>query len=293
MAWTRPAPVNSAPVLRPREFETIRHLAHQHCGIDLRNGKQGLVESRLARMLRELGLRSYTDYVEYVTSDRSGAALAAMVERLTTKHTSFFREPAHFEFLRKSVFPALRNRSRIHIWSAACSTGEEPYSIAMSLLEESPREANAKVKIKATDISTCALDKARSGAYAKQHLAAVAPSLQQRCLVAVPEVSDSLRFTDNLRSMIDFEYLNLMSALPAGYRCSVIFCRNVMIYFDRPTQQSLVHRLSQHLEDDGYLFIGHAETLHNIDHNLEYVCPAIYRKPSVTHDLQSGDSQWR
>jgi chemotaxis protein methyltransferase CheR len=293
MTCLRPAPVTSAPVLRQREFNIIRRLAYQYCGLDLHNGKQGLVASRLTKTLRELDLRSYSDYVEYVTSDRSGAALAGMVDRLTTNHTSFFREPAHFEFLRKSIFPALRNRSRIHIWSAACSTGEEPYSIAMSLLEESPREATAKVKIKATDISTRALDKARSGAYAKERLVAISSSVQQRYLVAVPEAADTFRFIDNIRFMINFEYLNLISALPAGYRCSVIFCRNLMIYFDRPTQQALVHRLTQHLEDNGYLFIGHAETLHNIDHALQYVCPAIYRKPSATHDCQSGYTKWR
>ena len=281
MDYLGPTPDNSAPILHLREFEKIRQLAYRHFRLDLRSGKLGLVASRLGKTVRELGLNSFADYYQYVQSDRSGAALAGMVDRLTTNHTSFFREPAHFEFLRKIIFPDLRNRSRIHLWSAACSTGEEPYSIAMSLLDESPREAAAKVKIRATDISTRALNVARTGTYAKERLTPVAPQLQQRYFVPSPEPPTQLRFTENVRCMIDFEYLNLMSSLPAGYRCSVIFCRNLMIYFDRPTQQALVRRLSQHIEEGGYLFIGHSETLNNIDHNLQYVCPAIYRKPPI------------
>jgi chemotaxis protein methyltransferase CheR len=280
---TRPSlAASSAPTLSPREFQKFSELAYQHFGLDLRNGKQGLVASRLAKPLRELGLHSFTDYYDHVTSDSSGAALAAMVDRLTTNHTGFFREPAHFQFLRKIVFPELRNRSRVHIWSAACSTGEEPYSIAMSLLEEFPREAAAKIRIKATDISTRALAQARSGIYTKDRLAPVPIALQLRYLVADPK-STTLRFSDTVRSLMEFEHLNLMSSFPAGYRCSVIFCRNVMIYFDRPTQQSLVQRLCRHLEAGGYLFIGHAETLNNVAHELQYVCPSIYRKLSQPH----------
>jgi chemotaxis protein methyltransferase CheR len=281
-------PSNSAPILRPREFENIRQLAYRHFGLDLRNGKQGLVASRLAKTLRELGIRSFADYFEYVKSDISGDALAVMVDLLTTNHTGFFREPAHFDFLRKKIFAGLCNRSRIHLWSAACSTGEEPYSIAMSLLEGYPREAAAKVRIKATDISTKALEKARGGTYEKDRLAAIPPLLRQRYLAPAPESPTALRFTENVRSMIDFQHLNLISTLPAGYRCAVIFCRNLMIYFDLPTQQSLIHRLSQHLEDGGYLFIGHAETLSNITHNLNYICPAIYQKSSLARSGENG-----
>jgi chemotaxis protein methyltransferase CheR len=204
-----------------------------------------------------------------------------MVDHLTTNHTSFFREPRHFEFLRKTIFPALRSRSRIDIWSAACSTGEEPYSIAMALLEESPCDAALKVRIKATDISTRVLEKALRGIYAADRLEGIPSTLLQRYLLPAPEEPEEVfRVRADVRSMIKFQHLNLMESLPRGYRCSVIFCRNIMIYFDKPTQRSLVERLSEHLEDGGYFFIGHSESLNNIPHTLEYVCPATYRKPA-------------
>jgi len=280
---------DSIPALNDREFEKISKLAYEHFGLDLRGGKQGLVAARLGKKLRELGLNSFQHYYDYVKADRSGAALATMVDQLTTNHTSFFREPRHFEFLCKTVFPSLRLRSQVHIWSAACSSGEEPYSIAMSLLEESPREAAAKVRIKATDISTRVLETAKLGVYPRMRLQGISEALQQRYLVKERGSStDSFRFRSDIRSMIDFKHLNLMAALPEGYVCSVIFCRNIMIYFDKPTQQRLVQRLTGHLEDGGYLFIGHSESLNNISHGLEYVSPATYRKPGNGRSCKVG-----
>jgi chemotaxis protein methyltransferase CheR len=270
----------SLPVLNAKEFQDISRLAYEHFGLDLRNGKQDLIVARLGRQLRELGLKSFQHYYDYVIADRSGAALANMVDHLTTNHTSFFREPKHFDFLRKTILPSLHGRSRIHIWSAACSSGEEPYSIAMSLLEESPREAIAKVRIRATDISMRMIERAKRGVYRGERLEGIpGPLLQRHLLREQDEATDSFRFKSEIRTMIEFERLNLMDRLPESYLCSVIFCRNIMIYFDKPTQQHLVQRLSNHLEDGGYLFIGHSETLNNISHDYEYVCPATYRKP--------------
>ena len=271
---------DSMPILKASEYEKISRLAYEHFGLDLRDSKQGLVAARLGKKLRELGLKSFQNYYDFVKGDRSGVALAGMVDQLTTNHTSFFRESRHFDFLRKTVYPALRTRSRIHIWSAACSSGEEPYSIAMSLLEEAPREAAAKVRIKATDISTRVLDRAKRGVYSSERTAEIPTALRQRYLLKdQSESADGYRFRSDIRSMIEFGHLNLMATLPQGYRCAVIFCRNIMIYFDKPTQQSLVRRLSDHLEDGGYLFIGHSESLNNISHGLDYICPATYRKP--------------
>jgi chemotaxis protein methyltransferase CheR len=280
MTYSHGRTIESIPTLNASEYRKISELAYDHFGLDLRGGKQSLVATRLGKKLRELGLRSFQHYYDYVKADRSGAALASMVDQLTTNHTSFFREPRHFDFLRKTIFPALRTRSRIHVWSAACSSGEEPYSIAMSLLEESPREAAAKVRIKATDISMRVLEKAMSGSYPPERVEGIPNLLLQHYLIRGQGKDDGIfRFRNDLRSMIEFERLNLMGELPRGYCCSVIFCRNIMIYFDKPTQQSLVQRLSEHLEDGGYLFIGHSESLNNISHGLNYVCPAIYRKP--------------
>jgi chemotaxis protein methyltransferase CheR len=281
--------VDCPPVLRASEYEKISRLAYEHFGLDLRGSKQSLVAARLGKKLRELGLESFQRYYDYVKADRSGAALASMVDQLTTNHTSFFREPKHFDFLSKTVFPALRARSRIHIWSAACSSGEEPYSIAMSLLEAAPHEAAVKVRIKATDISTRVLEKAKRGTYAAERVAGIPPELRQRYMLkAAEESAGSYRFKSDIRSMIEFEHLNLMGKLPEGYWCSAIFCRNIMIYFDKPTQQSLVQRLSEHLEDGGYFFVGHSESLNNISHGLNYVCPATYRKPGGARTGQIG-----
>jgi chemotaxis protein methyltransferase CheR len=284
VACSRASIVDTVPVLSQGEYEKISRLAHEHFGLDLRESKQGMVAARLGKKVRELGLASFQRYYDYVKADRSGTALAGMVDLLTTNHTSFFREPRHFDFLRKTIFPLLRPRPWIHIWSAACSSGEEPYSIAMSLLEAAPREAAATVRIKATDISTRVLDKASRGVYSEERVAEIPPVLRQRYLLKTKEESaPSFRFKSEVRSMIGFERLNLLGRLPEGYRCSVIFCRNIMIYFDKPTQQTLIERLSECLEDGGYLLIGHSESLNNIAHGLDYVCPATYRKPGRTH----------
>jgi chemotaxis protein methyltransferase CheR len=274
------APPSSLPALKQSEFQKISQLAYEHFGLDLHDGKQGLVAARLSKTLRQLGLSSFQNYYDYVRADRTGVALSGMVDQLTTNHTSFFREPAHFDFLRKTIFPALRTRSQIPIWSAACSTGEEPYSIAMSLLEEAPREAAAKVKIKASDISHRVLDKAMQAIYSEDRVSAIPAAMRERYLTKPPGAPGNRRcLSDSVRSMVEFEHLNLIATMPAGYLCPVIFCRNLMIYFDKPTQQRLVQRLSQHLEEGGYLFIGHSEGLASISHDLEYVCPATYRKP--------------
>ena len=269
-----------APVLLPREFAQISRLAYEHFGVDLREGKQALVEARIGKKLRELGLRSFQHYFDYVTQDTSGAALAGMVDILTTNHTSFFREPVHFDLLRNTIYPALADRTEVHIWSAACSSGEEPYSIALTLLEAFHEEAMRRVKIKATDISGRVLEVARRGVYPADRLRELSQqSLKHYLLKGRNACASSLRFKDEVRAMISFEHLNLMQALPEGYLCSVIFCRNIMIYFDAPTQQDLVRRLSAHLQPGGYLLIGHSESLNSISHPLTYVAPATYRKP--------------
>jgi chemotaxis protein methyltransferase CheR len=270
--------VDQIPAMREVDFMRISKLTYEHCGIDLHHGKQSLVAARLGKRLRELGLTSFTSYYDYVVSDKTGVAMTAMVDSLTTNHTSFFREPRHFELLRQNIFPALKHRAEIHLWSAACSSGEEPFSIAMTLLEASREDALAKVRIRATDISTRVLEKARQATYAAERFQGLAMPLMQRYLLRSRSRPVHYRFKTEVRSMINFEYRNLMHEVPQDYRCSVLFCRNLMIYFDRPTQQSLIERLATHIEPGGYLFIGHSESLNNIQHDLEYVSPATYRK---------------
>ncbi len=281
--------LDSIPVLKAIEFEKISKLAYEHFGLDLSHGKEGLVAARLGKKLRELGMKTFQQYYDHVIGDKSGAAMTGMVDHLTTNHTSFFREPRHFDFLRETIYPAVRSRSRIDIWSAACSSGEEPYSIAMTLLEEAGAEAMAKVKIKATDISTRVLEKGRRGIYGADRFTGIEmPLMQKYLLKGKDDAAGSYRFKSEVRAMIEFQHLNLMEQLPEGNRYAAIFCRNIMIYFDKPTQENLVGRLSVHIEDGGYLFIGHSESLNGITHGLEYVSPAIYRKPGKLGDEPTG-----
>jgi chemotaxis protein methyltransferase CheR len=267
------------PELSQRQFEKISKLAYEHFGLDLSHGKQSLVSARLSKRLRELGLTSFDQYFDHVTSSQGGEELTTMVDYLTTNHTNFFREPRHFELLRKTIYPALRQRPSIQIWSAACSSGEEPYSIAMSLLEEAPQEAAAKVRIRATDISTRVLERGKRGIYRYDRIQTIPEAMRSTYLLRGQSAgAESYRFKPHVRNMIEFQHLNLMEPLPAGYTCSVLFCRNILIYFDKPTQQRVIERLSACIEEGGYLLIGHSESLNNISHDLTYLSPATYRK---------------
>jgi chemotaxis protein methyltransferase CheR len=268
--------------LTTTEFEQFRKLAYDKFGLDLRSGKEQLVSARLGKKLRELRLRSFKEYYQYVVNDRTGEALVAMIDALTTNHTSFFREPAHFEFLKKTICPSLRNRDRIAIWSAACSTGEEPYSIAFTLLEELGLGVIPKVQILATDISTRVLGNAKKAVYPATRFRDLSPQqLRQFLLRGEGQWKDWYLIKKELRESVSFQRLNLMEQFVNLPTFPLIFCRNVMIYFDRATQEDLVGRLSNRLEPGGYLFIGHSESLNGVQHGLQYIQPAIYRKPEA------------
>jgi chemotaxis protein methyltransferase CheR len=268
--------------LSSAEFEQFRKLAYEKFGLDLRSGKEQLVAARLGKKLRELHLRSFQDYYRHVVNDSTGEALISMIDALTTNHTSFFREPAHFDFMRRSICPMLKTRERIAIWSAASSTGEEPYSIVFSLLDELGMGILPKLQLLATDISTRVLANAKKGVYPSARFRDFSPQqLRQYLLRGEGQWKDYYLVKKELRAAVAFQRLNLMeqfSNLPAF---PLIFCRNVMIYFDMPTQESLVGRLSDRLEPGGYLFIGHSESLNGLEHGLQYVQPAIYRKPEA------------
>ncbi|HEX7359392.1 MAG TPA: protein-glutamate O-methyltransferase CheR [Bryobacteraceae bacterium] len=274
-------PSLDAPPLRPltqREFEQFRRLARDTFGLDLRAGKEPLVAARLGKVASELRLRSYREYYDHVLADRTGQALLAMVEALTTNHTAFLREPAHFEFLAKTALAEWRGRDRIRVWSAACSSGEEPYSAAFCLLDSLPPAA--RIEIFATDISNRVLHAAASGVYAAEKFHSVPRHWLSRYLLRGHGRSEGLyRIKPEVQKLVRFERRNLIEPFRNLEPFSLIFCRNVMIYFDRPTQESLVGRLAALLEPGGYFFIGHSESLSSIKQPLEYVCPAIYRKP--------------
>ena len=268
--------------LTGRDFDRIRKLAFDYCGLDIEVGKEELIASRIGKIMRGLQMTSFGAYFEYVMADRTKAALVTMIDGLTTNHTSFFREKQHFDFLTGTILPALRRRDLIELWSAACSTGEEPYSLAFAL-RDFFGDAGPSVSILATDISTRVLDIARNATYEAVRFDNVPTATLQRHLLRGKGGSTNLyRVKPEVRAMVQFERLNLMDPfhqVTSSY--PVVLCRNVMIYFNRETQEGLVERLFEKIEPGGYLFIGHSESLNQISHRFQYVCPAVYRKPGV------------
>jgi len=268
------------PALTAQEFQEIRKFIYEQAGIDLQPGKEDLVAVRLGKKLMAAGLKSYQEYFRLAKADRTGNMLTEMIDALTTNFTGFMREPVHFDFLRKTVFPVVAKRQRIDFWSAACSTGEEPYSIAFVALEDFGVRAGQQVKILASDISTKVLKFAQEALYPTERIAGIPPEWRKKYLAQETAAGEiAWRVRPEVRRMVDYQRMNLMEPLRGGRRCPVIFLRNVMIYFDRGTQESLVKRLAEHLEPGGYLLIGHSESLTGMAVGLEYVAPATYRKP--------------
>lgn len=279
----------AVPLLTAADFRYICKVAYRYCGLDLRPGKEGLVQSRLAKLIRQLGMTSFKEYCSYLEGDADGRAVSAMVDCLATNHTGFFREEQHFRFLLSTIMPLIEDRQRIHIWSAACSTGEEPYSLAFALLEYF-RERNKRapvIQILATDISNRALTIAGKGVYPVEKLSHVPAEMMHEYMLRGLGCSHGLlRVKPGVRELVQFRRLNLIETFEEIEECPLILCRNVMIYFDEKTQEGLITRLAQRLESGGYLFTGHSESLNRVKHSLRYIAPAIYRRSG---DLLSKD----
>jgi chemotaxis protein methyltransferase CheR len=276
-------------------FADVRRLVYDYFGLTLRKGKEQLVEARLGKLMRDLSLTSYEELLHYVTSDRTGDSLLRLADALTTNHTSFLREPFHFEFLRRNVLPEIRSRNRIAFWSAACSTGEEPFSLACVLRDELPEETARSARILATDISQKSIEGAQQAVYGRDRMADVpAPWQRTYFLRAAGEPRGSFQAAAPIRSMVEFRRFNLIERPPAAWRFSVVFCRNVLIYMDRVMQERVVANVSECLEPGGYLFTGHAESITNLRQPLEYVRPSIYRKPlGLLHGARGGHRESR
>jgi chemotaxis protein methyltransferase CheR len=266
----------TVPALGSRDFDQIRQLAHGTFGLDLKPGKEELVSARLRRLLRKGGFRSFQEYYRHVLADRSGVALAAMIDALATNHTAFLREPDHFTFLREEVLPSLANRDPLEVWCAACSTGEEVWTLAMFLNEACPQR---RISIAATDISNKALHAAQAAEYTPDRCQGIPAAWLSRYFVPGKGPAKTYCVAPRIRTQASFRRINLVETFTWGRLFPVIFCRNVMIYFDRQTQEQVVGRLAAMLEPGGYLFVGHAESLTRIPHSLDYVRPAVYRKP--------------
>ncbi len=284
--------------LTQTEFREIADLAYDRFGLDLKRGKEALVAARLGKKLRQFGFRSFAEYYRHVLADPTGEALIELIDALTTNHTSFLRERAHFEFLARAAHQELRQVSALRLWSAACSSGEEPYSIAMCLSEAlartpTPRpapQAARQFRILATDISTRVLAAARRAVYPAGRFDDVPEAWRRAYLLRGRGESQGFyKIKPELAETVEFARLNLIEPFPAREPFQVIFCRNVMMYFDKATQQNIVQRLAQCLARGGYLFVGHSESLTGVEHGLEYVCPAVYRR----RPAESGGRLWR
>jgi len=270
------AEADAVQPLAPREFDQIRELAYRTFGLDLKTGKEELVSARLRKLVRDGGFRSFQDYYRNIVQDRTGESLLAMIDALATNHTAFLREPDHFAFLRDHVVPGLSGRDPMEVWSAACSTGEEVWTLAMVLNEALPSRT---VRITASDISNKALRAAQRAVYPVERCHGMPAAWLSRYFVADGRPPANYQIAPAIRAQAAFRRVNLIESYSWPHQFPVIFCRNVMIYFDRPTQERVVAGLTEHLEPGGYLFVGHAESLTRVSHSLEYVKPAVYRKP--------------
>ena len=264
------------------DFNSLRTLVRKHTGISLSDSKRELVYGRLSRRLRALGLRSFRDYRNVLTADPVGQEMVEFCNAITTNLTSFFRESHHFDYLRDQVLAPLGSRppgQRLRIWSAGCSTGEEPYSIAMTVRESLPQAARHDIKILATDLDSDVLSRGRKGVYAEDRVKGMS---QARITTFFREQraggTSSLAVTPDIRELITFNQLNLMHELPMRGPFDVIFCRNVVIYFDKDTQRDLFRRFAQLQRPGDVLFLGHSESMFKVSDAYTLVGRTIYRR---------------
>lgn len=270
--------------LTDEEFTLISNLVYEKCGIKLGKQKRTLLVGRLQKIVSQGGFESFKDYYHYVLRDTSGNALKILVDRISTNHTYFFRESDHFNFLSSTILPEIEAKLRknrknaIRIWSAGCSSGEEPYTLAMLLSNYfGSRISKMDIGILATDIAVSALERAVSGIYPPESMDRVPPLYRTKYFTMAPDGSGLVK--ENIKQMILFRRLNLIQPnYPLKGSFQVIFCRNVMIYFDKATQKAVVERFYRYTEPEGYLFIGHSETIDRSSGLYQYVRPSVHRK---------------
>lgn len=264
------------------DFSRIKEFIYTECGINITDVKKMMLEARLKKRLRILGLQSFTQYCDYLFSPQGIEEESAhMIDQVTTNKTDFFREPAHYDYLTSKVLPEItRSKRHIAIWSAGCSTGEEPYTLAMVTMEYLNGQQGIDFLILATDISGRVLEKARLSVYEQERVNPIPMTLQKKYLLRSKDRSRGLyKIVPELRTHVQFRRLNFMDG-DFGFRekMDIIFCRNVIIYFDKPTQERLLNRFCDHLSIDGYIFMGHSETILGMKVPLVQVAPTIYRR---------------
>jgi len=271
--------------LSDRLFKKFSQLVYEQCGINLHEGKKTLLQVRLNKRLRMTGIDSYEEYFELITSAANAGEFVHFLDSISTNLTYFFRESQHFDFLEQVALPELiankqkTGDSRIRIWSAGCSTGEEPYSLAMCVLGLLPTPATWDFRILATDISTRALQAASGGVYSEDKVQKVPPALRRANFHKIGNGNGRPEYeiASNVKRIVTFQRLNLKEPYPFKGPFDFIFCRNVMIYFDKKTHEELINRMASFLGPGGYFCVGHSESLTGLSHKLIYVRPAIYR----------------
>jgi len=276
---------DGAILLGAAEFRFLRDFVYAHCGIALGEHKRQLVQGRLARRLRALGLPDYAAYCALLRSDPNGE-LGELASAISTNVTAFFREPHHYELLERELLPQWlahkrRDGDRLRIWSAGCSSGEEPYALAMVLAEalEKHGATGVDAKILATDLSPQALETARNGVYPLDKLDGISDERRRRWLLrGAGEYEGYACVHPRLRELVTVQPLNLLHDWPMRGPFDAIFCRNVVIYFDQPTKQRLFSRYAALLPGGGHLFLGHSESLHGINDDFELIGRTVYRK---------------
>lgn len=262
-------------------FDYIIALIYERSRIRLHDGKQSLIRARLGKRMRHHGFETLTEYCTFLQTQADEEEMTHVVDALTTNYTAFLREKDHFEFLIQHALPGLlpSGQKQFKLWSAACATGEEPYSLACYLSESYPPTAGWNWRILATDISTKALGKARAGIYPLDRLDAVPPEWRRRYFQrGVGEWEGSCRIKPSVAERVDFRQLNLLEGYSVQDEFPVILCRNVMIYFDRPTQEQLVRQLGRFLAPKGFLLIGHSESLNGLSIGMRCIRPSVYQK---------------
>lgn len=268
--------------LNDGQFNELRHFVKKITGISLSDAKKEMIYRRISPRLDSLGMKSFSQYCKLLASENTDE-LEIFSNAVTTNLTSFYREKHHFEYLEKTVIPEIlqrkKNEKKIRVWSAGCSTGEEPYSIAMSLKKVLPAEECWDVKILASDLDTGVLSKAARGVYEERRIAGLDNATLDRWFIKKEDNNKTyVKVRPEIQKNIRFRPLNLMHSWPFKNKFDIIFCRNVMIYFDQNTQENLLNRFASHHSHGGVLFIGHSEMMHGNEGNYQLIGKTIYKR---------------
>ena len=264
--------------LSDSEFDYFTKLVSQNYGIDL-SQKRHLIEARLASELKTYGLQSFSQYIDMLKADKSSRIIESVINKLSTNYSFFSRETDHFDYLAKTIIPEMERSGKktVKIWSAGCSTGQEPYNIAMAIDSAVSFKRNLwSVSITATDVSTEALSIAAKGVYPESSLDVMPASWKANYMSKLPD--GNFQVAPNIRNMVSFKKFNLMDPFPYSNYYDIIFCRNVMIYFKPQTAQQIVKKFYQANTEGGYFFISHSETISRFDNDYTYLFPSVYRK---------------